>query len=299
MKHVISSNQFNKENLEELLNLAKDIQGNPKKYENSINGKIVATLFYEPSTRTRLSFESAVHRVGGKILSTENAKEVSSVVKGENLTDTIKTIEGYADAIVIRHSDNDSSEVAAGVSKVPIINAGAGKAEHPTQALLDMYTIREKFGKFDGLKVAISGDLTYGRTTHSLVKLLSLYNNITVYGVSSKYFKLPQEYIDYMEERNVEYIPCERFAELPCDVNAIYHTRTQLERIEDKTIKVEELIINKEVLDRFSKDTIIMHPLPRVNEISEEVDNDPRAVYFEQAHNGVFVRMAILKMLVG
>lgn len=297
MKHVISCTQFNRENLEEILDLAKDMKGNPKKYENAIDGKIVATLFYEPSTRTRLSFESAAQRIGGKIISTENAKEVSSAVKGETLTDTIKIIEGYADAIVIRHSDNDSSEVAASISKVPIINAGAGKAEHPTQALLDMYTIRDKKGKVDGLKVAISGDLTYGRTTHSLVKLLSLYNDIIVYGVSSEFFTLPQEYIDYMEKRNVKYIPCSEFSELPKDVDVIYHTRTQLERIEDKSIKIEELIINKKVLDTFSEGTLVMHPLPRVNEIAEDVDDDPRAVYFEQAHNGVFVRMAVLKKL--
>ena len=263
------------------------------------NGKILATLFYEPSTRTRLSFESAVQRVGGKIISTENAKEVSSAVKGETLKDTIRIIEGYADAIIMRHSDNDSSEVAASISKVPIINAGAGKAEHPTQALLDMYTIRDKKGKIDGLKVAISGDLTYGRTTHSLVKLLSLYDNVTVYGVSREFFKLPQEYIDYMKERDVKYVPCLEFTDLPKDIDIIYHTRTQLERIEDKSIEIKELIINKEILDTFSKDTLIMHPLPRVNEIAEDVDDDPRAVYFEQAHNGVYVRMAVLTHLLG
>lgn len=297
MKHVISCTQFSKEELEKLLDLAKDMKENPKKYENAIDGKIVATIFYEPSTRTRLSFESAVQKVGGKIISTENAKEASSVAKGESLKDTVRIIEGYADAIVIRHPDNDSSEIAASISKVPIVNAGAGKAEHPTQALLDMYTIRDKKKNIDGLKVAISGDLTYGRTTHSLVKLLSLYKDVTVYGVSSKYFTLPQEYIDYMEERNVKYIPCEEFKELPKDIDIIYHTRTQLERIEDKSIKIEELIIDKKVLDTFSKDTLIMHPLPRVKEISEDIDDDKRAIYFEQAHNGVYVRMAVLTML--
>jgi len=171
MKHLISCTQFDQENLTELLDLADDMKKNPKKYENAIEGKIVATLFYEPSTRTRLSFETAVQRIGGKIISTENAKEASSVAKGETLTDTIKIVEGYADAIVMRHSENESSEIAASISKVPIINAGAGKKEHPTQALLDMYTIRDKKGGFDGLKVAISrrfnvwkNDTFFGKT---------------------------------------------------------------------------------------------------------------------------------------
>ncbi|MCL2341711.1 MAG: aspartate carbamoyltransferase [Firmicutes bacterium] len=294
MKHVISCEQYTREMLDELYELADDIAAKPEKYSKALEGKIISTLFYEPSTRTRLSFETAALRVGAKVISTENAREVSSAVKGETLKDTIRIIEGYADCIVIRHSDNDSSEVAASVSKVPIINAGAGKAEHPTQALLDMYTIKNRKKEIDGLKVAISGDLTYGRTTHSLIKLLSLYNNITIYGVSREFFKLPQEYIDYMWKRNVKYVPCLEFSELPRDVDIIYHTRTQLERIEDKSIEIKELIINKEVLDTFSKDTFIMHPLPRVHEIAEDVDDDPRAIYFEQAHNGVPVRMAVL-----
>ncbi|MCL2354703.1 MAG: aspartate carbamoyltransferase [Oscillospiraceae bacterium] len=297
MKHIISCNQFNKENLEELFELAKDIKKFPKKYLSSIDGKIIATLFYEPSTRTRLSFETAVQRVGGKIVSTENAKEASSVMKGESLEDTIRTVAGYADAIIIRHSDVNSSKIAASVSSIPVINAGAGKGEHPTQALLDMYTIKDKKGEMEGLKVCVSGDLTYGRTVHSLVKLLALYKDGTIYGVSSKYFKLPTEYLTYLEARNIKYVECSEFKELPKDVDVIYHTRTQLERIEDKSLEVKELIVNKSVLDNFSKDTLVMHPLPRVNEITVDVDEDPRAIYFEQAHNGMYVRMAILKML--
>ena len=294
MKHVISCEQYTKEELEGVYELADKIMKDPAKYSKELDGKIIATLFYEPSTRTRLSFESAIQRVGAKLISTENAKEVSSAVKGETLKDTLQIIEGYAYAIVLRHSDNDSSEVAASIAKVPIINAGAGKAEHPTQALLDMYTIKSEKGKIDGLKICISGDLKYGRTTHSLVKLLSLYNNITVYGVSREFFKLPQKYIDYMKERNVKYVPCLEFTDLPKDIDIIYHTRTQLERIEDKNVEIKELIINKEVLDTFSKDTLIMHPLPRVNEICTDVDSDPRILFFKQAHNGIPIRMAVL-----
>ena len=154
-------------------------------------------------------------------------------------------------------------------------------------------------GKIDGIKVAICGDLAYGRTTHSLVKLLALYDNVTIYGVSSKFFTLPQEYIDYIKERNVKYIPCSEFKDLPQNIDVIYHTRTQLERIEDKSIEIKELIINKKLLNQFSKGTLLLHPLPRVKEIAEDVDNDPRAIYFEQAHNGMYVRMAILVSLLG
>ena len=295
--HVISCEQFTKEMLEELYALTNDIIAKPRKYTNSLAGKLVATLFYEPSTRTRLSFEAAVLRLGAQIISTENAKEASSVLKGESLEDTIKTVMGYADGIIIRHSDVKSSEIAASVSKVPIINAGAGKGEHPTQALLDLYTILAKHGDITGLNVAVSGDLTYGRTIHSLVKLLSLYKNITIYGVSNEHFKLPQEYINYLAQKGVEYIECSCFEEVPNYVQVLYHTRTQLERLEDKTIKVEELIVDKDVLSRFPDNAILMHPLPRVAEIHTNVDEDPRAVYFEQAHNGMKVRQALLLKL--
>lgn len=300
MKHLISSNQFTKEYLEELFGLIKDIKNDEKKYSKILDGKLVTTLFYEPSTRTRLSFEAAAQRLGAKIISTENAKEMSSAMKGESLKDTIRVTAGYADAIVIRHSDNDSAEVASSVSTVPIINAGSGSKEHPTQALLDMYTIKESKGNIDGIKVAVLGDLLYGRTVHSLIKLLALYNDVTIYGLSRETFKLPEEYINYLNDKNVKYVPCSSFEELPSDIDVLYHTRTQTERFVDKSgAKVEEFILNKEVLDRFSKQTIVMHPLPRNKEISEDVDSDERALYFKQAHNGMYTRMGILAKILG
>lgn len=298
MKHLISCEQYTKPDLEELFELTDKIVENPKKYSGSLVGNLVSIIFYEPSTRTRLSFESAVQRLGGTIVSTENAKAYSSAAKGETLEDTIKVISGYCDAIVMRHNEDDSSERAVKVSSVPIINAGAGKKEHPTQSLLDLYTIRQQKGRIDNIKLAVLGDLLYGRTIHSLVELISLYDNISVYGLSKKEFDLPQKYIDYMNSKNVSYIVCSSFDDIPSDVDVLYHTRTQYERFGGGTGR-EEFIINKKVLDKFSKETILLHPLPRNEEISTDVDDDPRALFFKQAHNGVPVRMAILLQCLG
>lgn len=293
MKHVLSSDQYTKESLEEVFKLAEKIRTNPKEYAHKLDDKIIAIMFYEPSTRTRLSFETAALKLGAKIITTENAGEFSSAAKGETIQDTVQVIAGYADALVIRHKSDTSAIDAASVEKIPIINAGAGKGEHPTQALLDLYTIERKKGKIDGVRVAILGDLLYGRTIHSLIKLLSLYDNVEIYGLSKEAFALPKEYIDMLKERGIEYKKCTSFDELPKDIDVIYHTRIQAERFEGDFGK-EEFIINKEVLDTFSDHTILMHPLPRVIEISTDVDDDPRACYFEQAHNGLYVRMALL-----
>lgn len=293
LRHVLSAGQYTKESLEELFDLASKIKQNPEKYSKAIEGKIVATMFYEPSTRTRLSFETAVLRLGGQVISTENASANSSVKKGETLKDTVRVLQKYADAIVIRHSDVNSATDAANVANVPILNAGSGKGEHPTQALLDMYTIREKRGKIDGVKVAILGDLVYGRTIHSLIKLLALYNDVEIYGLSKKDFMLPQEYIDFLNEKNINYTICNSFDDIPKDIDVMYHTRIQQERFEGDFGK-EEYIINKEVLSNFSENTIVLHPLPRTGEISEDIDDDPRALYFEQAGNGLYIRMGLL-----
>lgn len=293
MRHVLDCEQYSKEDLESLFKLARDIKENPKKYSKKLEGKVVATMFYEASTRTRLSFETAIQKLGASLISTENAGEHSSARKGESLEDTIKILQGYADAIVIRHSDVNSAKVAASVASVPIINAGSGKGEHPTQALLDMYTIAEEKGKIDGVKVAILGDLVYGRTIHSLIKLLSLYNNVEIYGLSKECFALPKEYIEFLKSRNIEYKICKSFEELPKDIDVMYHTRIQSERFEGDFGK-EEFIINKEVLNKFSENTIVLHPLPRNEEISTDIDDDKRALYFKQAHNGLYVRMALL-----
>lgn len=293
MKHILGCNQFTRESLEEILDLAQKIKNNPKEYKNSLQDKIIAVMFFEPSTRTRMSFESAILKLGGKMIVTENGKSSSSSTKGETLEDSIKVINGYADAIVMRHSFDDSAEVAASVATIPVINAGSGKKEHPSQSLLDMFTIREKRGTLDNLKICFLGDLKYGRTVHSLLELVSLYKNVEVYGLSKEAFALPEQYVKYLAERGITYRKCNNFNDIPKNVDVLYHTRIQAERFEGDLGK-EEYIINKEILNKFSKDTIVMHPLPRVNEISTDIDDDERAMYFKQAHNGVPVRMSIL-----
>ena len=249
-------------------------------------------MFYEPSTRTRMSFQTAVLKLGGQVIATENASANSSGKKGETIEDTVKILGGYADAIVIRHSSDTWPEEALKVANVPIINAGAGKGEHPTQALLDVYTIREHRKNLDGVKIAILGDLLYGRTIHSLLKLVSLYDNVEVYGLSKEAFELPQKYIDMLSARGIEYKKCKSFDDIPKDIDVMYHTRIQAERFEGDFGK-EEYIINKSVLDKFSDHTIVLHPLPRNEEISTDIDDDPRALYFKQALNGLYVRMGL------
>ncbi|HHU30203.1 MAG: aspartate carbamoyltransferase [Bacillota bacterium] len=297
MYHILSCEQFSRAELEELFNLTDEIRNNLPAYRTALAGKLVATIFYEPSTRTRLSFEAAVQRLGGCIVSTENAKEMSSVIKGESLPDTIRVIAGYCDAIILRHPDVNSAREAAAVSAVPIINGGSGSGEHPTQALLDVYTIHKHKGAIDGLTVGIMGDLLFGRTVHSLVKLLALYENITVYGLSHDVLSLPEEYVSYLEKRGGRYIPCRSFWEMPQDIDVLYHTRTQTERFQN--LQVEEFVVDRQVMSYFSPDTILLHPLPRRHEINAEVDADKRALYFQQSHNGMYVRMGLLYNILG
>lgn len=293
MKNVISCDQFTKESLKELFDLADVVRANPEKYMNALNGKVITTLFFEPSTRTRLSFETAVVRLGGRLVSTENGKTNSSSTKGETLEDTIKVVTGYTDAIIMRHSFNDAAERAARVATVPVINAGSGKGEHPTQSLLDAYTIRREKGRLDNLKIALLGDLINGRTIHSLIKLFSQYENIEFYALSKENLCLPEKYVKIIEDSGNKYFKCYSFSELPKDVDIMYHTRIQAERC-DEDLGKEEFVINKEILDQFSENTLVLHPLPRVDEIFTDIDDDKRAKYFEQAHNGMWVRMALL-----
>ncbi len=297
MLNYISAENVSRQELENLFSIADDIKENRQKYSKALNGYVIATIFFEPSTRTRLSFESAILRLGAGLISTENALENASAKKGESLEDTIKIIQGYADMIIIRHHENDSSQRAVKVAKVPIINAGAGGGEHPTQALLDVYTIREQKGKVDGTQIAIMGDLKYGRTAHSLIKLLSLYDNIKIYGFSVKGLELPLQYKEFLKEKHIEYIERSSLDEIPSDIDFIYQTRVQMERLEDKGLKIEPIILNKENFARFSNHTYILHPLPRVDEISTELDDDYRSLYFHQAHNGVPTRMALIYSL--
>ena len=293
MKHVLSADQYNRESLKNVFDLTDKIKSHPEEYSNKLSDKIVAVMFYEPSTRTRLSFETAALKLGARIITTENAGSSSSASKGETIQDSVRVIAGYADALVMRHKSETSATEAASVNKIPILNGGSGKGEHPTQALLDLYTIQEKIGHLDNLKVAILGDLVNGRTIHSLITLLAFYDNIKIYGLSKEAFALPQKYIELLKEKNVEYKVCHSFDDLPKDLDVMYHTRIQSERFEGDFGK-EEYIVDQKVLDMFSENLILLHPLPRVNEISTEVDDDPRACYFEQAHNGLWVRMALL-----
>jgi len=294
MRHVLSCEQFCRDEIDKLFALTDHIRENEKAYSGAISDKVIATIFYEPSTRTRLSFEAAILRLGGKNISTENAKEMSSAIKGESLEDTIRVMHFYADAVVMRHGETDSAVRAAKVSNVPIINAGAGSGEHPTQALLDAYTIYKNKGKLDGISVAILGDLLYGRTIHSLIKLLCLYDSVTIYGLSIPSLALPAEYIEYMQKNGVKYVTVDKLNQLPTDLDVIYQTRTQTERFLEKGIEAEEIVINKEGMAHFGDGTIILHPLPRNNEICTDVDDDPRALYFEQSLNGMYVRMGLL-----
>lgn len=298
MKNVISCDQFTKEDLKKLFDLADVVRTNPEKYMNALNGKVVTTLFFEPSTRTRLSFETAVVRLGGRLVSTENGKTNSSSTKGETLEDTIRVVTGYTDAIIMRHSFNDAAERAAKVATVPVINAGSGKGEHPTQSLLDAYTIRREKGRLDHLKIAILGDLINGRTIHSLIKLFSQYENIEFFALSKENLCLPEKYVKIIENSGNKYFKCSSFADIPKDVDIMYHTRIQAERC-DEDLGKEEFVINKNILDQFSENTLVMHPLPRVDEISSDIDDDKRAKYFEQAHNGMWVRMALLLEVFG
>lgn len=302
--HIISTKQFLDVNvLDRLFRLADEMEQRDKenKLPNSLSGKVLATLFYEPSTRTRFSFEAAMHKLGGSVIATENASQFSSVMKGESLKDTIKIIGGYADAIVLRHYKEGSTRIASEVSPVPIINAGDGAGEHPTQALLDLYTIKKELGKIENLGIALIGDLLNGRTIHSLIHLLALYP-LKIYLVSPAQLRLPKKYKDYLTERKIKF---EELTDLKGALNKIdvfYVTRIQKERFESKQ-GYEQLkdsyIIDKKLLEQLKATSIIMHPLPRVNEISPEIDSDKRSAYFRQAKNGLYIRMALLQMILG
>ncbi len=266
-----------------------------------LEGKVLAALFYEPSTRTRFSFETAMLKLGGEVISTESASHFSSVTKGETLEDTIKIIGGYADVIVMRHPEKGASKKAAAVSPVPILNAGDGPGEHPSQALLDLYTIKKEIGRLDDFKIAMVGDLKNGRTIHSLVKILAERKNVLIKLVAPAQLQLPDEYIKLLEEKKARF---EKLSDLDqaLDCDVVYMTRIQKERFESKEEyeKVKDcFVFGRKELDKFNSKGIILHPLPRVNEISPEIDSDPRAAYFRQAKNGMYARMALLKMVLG
>jgi aspartate carbamoyltransferase catalytic subunit len=300
LRHVIESQQFSRPLLEELVAKADDIKSQPHHFSGRLNGRVMAALFYEPSTRTRLSFEAAMLRLGGDTMGTDNAREFSSAAKGETLEDTIRIVSGYADVIVLRHNEEGAAKRAAAVSSVPVINAGDGPGQHPTQALLDLYTIRDELGHIDGIRIAMVGDLANGRTVRSLTYLLSKFRDIRICFVAPPQAAMRQDIKDHLDEHHVPWVETEDLDAVLPQVDVIYQTRIQKERFSDEAsyLAVKGIYrIDAATLARMRKEAIVMHPLPRVDEIAPEVDADPRAAYFRQARNGLYIRMALLDKL--
>ena len=300
MRHLMSPMDFTVEELEKLLDLASDIERDPKKYAHVCDDKRLATLFYEPSTRTRLSFEAAMMNLGGKVLGFSSA-DSSSAAKGESVSDTIRVVSCYADICAMRHPKEGAPLVASLVSSIPVINAGDGGHQHPTQTLTDLLTIRSLKGHFDGLTIGLCGDLKFGRTVHSLIEALVRYNNITFILISPEELRIPS-YIrdDVLRKKNVPFEEVERLEDALPKLDILYMTRVQKERFfneEDYVRMKDYYILDKQKMELAREDMYILHPLPRVNEISVEVDSDPRAAYFAQAQYGVYVRMALILTL--
>ena len=300
MKNLIGIEDFSTEEIDELIKVSKNIISNKEKYLEKCKGKILATLFFEPSTRTRLSFESAMLSLGGSVLGFSSA-DSSSTQKGETLADTIKVVSGYSDIIAMRHPKEGAPIVAANNSNVPIINAGDGGHNHPTQTLLDLLTISQEKGRLDNFTVGLCGDLKFGRTVHSLIVALSRYENIKFVLISPKELKIP-EYLkqDILDKKNIEYLETESLEECIDKLDILYMTRVQKERFlnEEEYVRLKDVyILDKQKLEKAKIDLCILHPLPRVNEISTEIDDDPRAAYFRQAEYGKYMRMAIILKL--
>jgi aspartate carbamoyltransferase catalytic subunit len=300
LKHVIESQQFSRSMLDELFALTEEIKSEPHRFSGRLNGSVMAALFYEPSTRTRLSFEAAMLRLGGSTMGTDNAREFSSTAKGETLEDTIRIVSGYADVIVLRHNEEGAAKRAAGVSSVPIINAGDGPGQHPTQALLDLYTIRQELSRVDGIRIAMVGDLANGRTVRSLTYLLSKFKDIKIWFVAPPQVAMREDLKEHLTEHNIPWVETEDLDAVLPEVDVVYQTRIQKERFADPAayLALKGIYrIDNRSLGLMRKYSIVMHPLPRVDEIAPEVDSDPRAAYFRQAHNGLHIRMALLNLL--
>ena len=300
MKNLIGIEDFSKEEINELIEVSRDIIKNKEKYLDKCKGKILATLFFEPSTRTRLSFESAMLSLGGGVLGFSSA-DSSSTQKGETLADTIKVVSSYSDVIAMRHPKEGAPIVAANNSNVPIINAGDGGHNHPTQTLLDLLTISQEKGRLDNFTVGLCGDLKFGRTVHSLIIALSRYEKVKFILISPNELKIP-DYLkqDILDKKNIEYIETESLEDNIDKLDILYMTRVQKERFlnEEEYVRLKDVyILDKEKLEKAKKDLCIMHPLPRVNEISTDIDDDPRACYFRQAEYGKYMRMAIILKL--
>jgi aspartate carbamoyltransferase catalytic subunit len=302
MRHIISPTDLTLKELDDLLNLAEDIIKDPKKYSDACHRKKLATLFYEPSTRTRLSFEAAMLNLGGSILGFSSG-DASSASKGESVADTIRVISSYADICAIRHPKEGAPYVASLHSSIPVINAGDGGHNHPTQTFTDLLTIKNLKGRFDNLTVGFCGDLKFGRTVHSLIGALSRYNNIKFVLISPEELKIPS-YIkeQVLDPQNIPYKEVKSLESAIPSLDILYMTRVQKERFfnEEDYIRLKDTyILNTRKMSLAKEDMLILHPLPRVNEIAVEVDDDPRAVYFKQAQFGVYVRMALIMLLLG
>lgn len=303
LQHVLSVNQYDRDSLSELFTKADFLRSMlPEDIYSRKKHKRIATIFYEPSTRTRLSFESAAQSLGMDVISTENAKEFSSASKGETVEDTVRTLGLYTNGIVMRHYITGSIAAASEVSEVPIINAGDGSGEHPTQAFLDLYTILRELGTIDNITIAMVGDLLYGRTVHSLTRVLKHYHNIMMYFVSPPVLAMPPDVLDDIKDvDNIRVEATENLADVLGKVDILYMTRIQRERFptDEEYLKYKDIYtITPESLPQMRDNARILHPLPRVSEISTDIDTDPRAAYFRQAQNGLYLRMALLDQII-
>ncbi|MCR5427283.1 MAG: aspartate carbamoyltransferase [Lachnospiraceae bacterium] len=301
MRHLMSPLDFSVEELDQLFDLASDIEHTPEKYAHACEGKILATCFYEPSTRTRLSFESAMTRLGGKVIGFADANS-SSAAKGESVSDTIRVVSCYADICAMRHPKEGAPMVAATKSLIPVINAGDGGHQHPTQTLTDLMTIRSLNGKLGDFTIGLCGDLKFGRTVHSLINALVRYEGIRFVFISPQELRVPDYITDMLCEKGIPYTEEIRLETVMPDLDLLYMTRVQKERFfnEEDYVRLKDFyILDKAKLSLAKENMLVLHPLPRVNEISVDVDEDPRAAYFKQAQYGVYVRMALILTLLG
>lgn len=299
MRHLMSPLDFTVEELENLFNLANDIEKNPEKYAHACCGKKLATCFYEPSTRTRLSFEAAMLNLGGNVIGFSDAGS-SSASKGESVSDTIRVISCFADICAMRHPKEGAPMVAASCSSIPVINAGDGGHQHPTQTLTDLLTIRSLKGKLNHFTIGLCGDLKFGRTVHSLINALVRYEGITFVFISPEELKVPDYIIDMLKEKSIPYKEVIRLENIMPELDFLYMTRVQKERFfnEEDYVRLKDFYILDQAKMKLAKeDMLVLHPLPRVNEIAVEVDSDPRAAYFKQVQYGVYVRMALILTL--
>lgn len=299
LRHLMSPLDFSTEELDKLFTLAEDIEKNPAKYAHACDGKKLATCFYEPSTRTRLSFESAMLSLGGQALGFSDANS-SSAAKGESVSDTIRVISCFADICAMRHPKEGAPMVAASRASIPVINAGDGGHQHPTQTLTDLLTIRAIKGRLDHFTIGLCGDLKFGRTVHSLINALVRYNDIQFVFISPEELTIPDYIIEMLREKNISFREVRKLEDIMPELDILYMTRVQKERFfnEEDYVRLKDYyILDREKMEPAKSDMIVLHPLPRVNEISVEVDDDPRAVYFRQVQYGVYVRMALLLTL--